>query len=93
MTVTVWLSAPVAVPDFIHSLHLSDTDRGLLNSAFFWSYALLQIPENHEFPGTGQTGNGISANMLTQAHWIDRLKDGVPHLKMDEHLKARNTDG
>jgi ACS family D-galactonate transporter-like MFS transporter len=25
-------------------LHLSDNDRGALNSAFFWSYALLQIP-------------------------------------------------
>lgn len=25
-------------------LHLSDTDRGGLNSAFFWSYAILQIP-------------------------------------------------
>lgn len=25
-------------------LHLSDSDRGALNSAFFWSYAVLQIP-------------------------------------------------
>jgi MFS family permease len=25
-------------------LHLSDNDRGALNSAFFWSYAVLQIP-------------------------------------------------
>jgi ACS family D-galactonate transporter-like MFS transporter len=25
-------------------LHLTDNDRGALNSAFFWSYALLQIP-------------------------------------------------
>jgi MFS transporter, ACS family, D-galactonate transporter len=37
---------PVALvtPDFIRSFHLSDTDRGLLNSAFFWAYAALQIP-------------------------------------------------
>ncbi|MGA2327600.1 MAG: MFS transporter [Bryobacteraceae bacterium] len=26
------------------SLRLTDTDRGVLNSAFFWSYAVLQIP-------------------------------------------------
>ena len=26
------------------SLRLTDTDRGVLNSAFFWSYAALQIP-------------------------------------------------
>ena len=41
----------------------------------YW-YSLLQIPEAHEFPGTGQGGNGIAPGMLTQAHWIDRLKDG-----------------
>jgi MFS family permease len=38
------LSAALALPDFVRSFRLSDTDRGLLNSAFFWSYALLQIP-------------------------------------------------
>jgi hypothetical protein len=41
----------------------------------YW-YSLLQIPEAGEFPGTGQGGNGIAPGMLTQAHWIDRLKDG-----------------
>jgi ACS family D-galactonate transporter-like MFS transporter len=38
------ISVALAVPDFIKSFHLSDVDRGLLNSAFFLSYALLQIP-------------------------------------------------
>jgi MFS family permease len=38
------LSVVLVLPDFIKSFHLSDTDRGLLNSAFFWAYALLQIP-------------------------------------------------
>ena len=38
------LSVALAVPDFIRMFHLSDTDRGTLNSAFFWSYAALQIP-------------------------------------------------
>jgi ACS family D-galactonate transporter-like MFS transporter len=38
------LSVPLALPAFIHAFHLSLTDRGILNSAFFWTYALLQIP-------------------------------------------------
>ena len=38
------LSVPLALPAFIHYFHLSFTDRGLLNSAFFWTYAVLQIP-------------------------------------------------
>jgi MFS family permease len=38
------LSVVLVLPDFIKSFHLSDTDRGLLNSAFFWAYAVLQIP-------------------------------------------------
>jgi hypothetical protein len=41
----------------------------------YW-YSLLRLPESNQFPGTGSDGNGISANMRTQAHWIDRLKDG-----------------
>jgi len=38
------LPVALALPDFIQSFHLSDVDRGTLNSAFFWSYAVLQIP-------------------------------------------------
>jgi MFS family permease len=38
------LSVVLALKDFKESFHLSDADRGALNSAFFWSYALLQIP-------------------------------------------------
>jgi ACS family D-galactonate transporter-like MFS transporter len=38
------LSVPLAMPAFIRTFHLSLTDRGILNSAFFWTYALLQIP-------------------------------------------------
>jgi len=38
------LSVALAVPGFIKSFRLSDTDRGMLNSAFFWAYAALQIP-------------------------------------------------
>jgi len=38
------LSVPLALPEFIRTFHLSITDRGVLNSAFFWTYAVLQIP-------------------------------------------------
>jgi len=38
------LPVALALPDFIQSFHLSDVDRGTLNSAFFWAYAVLQIP-------------------------------------------------
>lgn len=38
------LSTVLALRDFKAQFPLSDSQRGLLNSAFFWSYAALQIP-------------------------------------------------
>ena len=38
------LSVAIIDPDFKRVFALSNTDRGLVNSAFFWSYAALQIP-------------------------------------------------
>jgi MFS family permease len=38
------LSVSLASPDFKALFHLTDKDRGLLGSVFFWTYALLQIP-------------------------------------------------
>ena len=38
------ISVALATPEFVRTFHLTDTERGLLNSAFFWTYALLQIP-------------------------------------------------
>lgn len=38
------LSVAIADHQFKSDFELSDNDRGLLNSAFFWSYMLLQIP-------------------------------------------------
>ncbi len=34
----------LAAPEFAAEFHLSDTGRGTLGSAFFWTYGLLQIP-------------------------------------------------
>jgi MFS transporter, ACS family, D-galactonate transporter len=38
------LSVALAVPDFKFFFGLNDADRGTLNSVFFWTYALLQVP-------------------------------------------------
>jgi ACS family D-galactonate transporter-like MFS transporter len=38
------ISIALAVADFKRLFHLTDQQRGALNSAFFWSYAFLQIP-------------------------------------------------
>lgn len=38
------LSVALALPEFRNSFSISDSTRGLLNSTFFWSYALLQLP-------------------------------------------------
>lgn len=38
------LSVALATPEFKSFFQLSDTDRGMMNSVFFWSYALLQVP-------------------------------------------------
>ena len=31
------LAVPLALPEFIRTFHLSNTDRGVVNSAFFWT--------------------------------------------------------
>jgi hypothetical protein len=41
----------------------------------YW-YSLLEPPPAGEFPGTGNSGNGINPDMLTQSHWVDNMKQG-----------------
>jgi MFS family permease len=41
------LSIALASAQFKRAFPMSDAERGLLNSAFFWSYSLLQIPAGH----------------------------------------------
>jgi MFS family permease len=38
------ISSALAVPSFVKHFGMSNVDRGWLNSAFFWSYGLMQIP-------------------------------------------------
>ena len=40
----------------------------------YW-YSMLKIPDESQFPGTGQKGNGISEAMKMQHYWIDTIKN------------------
>ena len=40
----------------------------------YW-YSMITIPAKSEFPGTGEKGNGISANIKTQEDWVDTVKN------------------
>src|SRR4051812_6848753 len=40
--------------------------------AQYW-FALLQVPPRSDFPGTGDTGNGISPNIKSQGEWIRQV--------------------
>lgn len=41
--------------------------------ANYW-YAMLNVPNENEFPGTGPQGNGISTNIKTQGQWLHLIK-------------------
>ncbi len=43
--------------------------------ANYWE-AMLKIPAESEFPGTGPNGNGIAPAMVTQQRWLTTLKNG-----------------
>jgi len=43
--------------------------------AAYW-LSLMEIPAKSEFPGTGESGNGISPNIKTQGDWIRNVKSG-----------------
>ena len=43
--------------------------------AGYWT-SLLQMPEGHEFPGSGDEGNGISPNIENQAQLLRLVKSG-----------------
>jgi hypothetical protein len=43
--------------------------------AGYW-LSMLRVPEPGEFPGTGPSGNGISANVKSQDDWIRTIKSG-----------------
>ena len=40
--------------------------------AQYW-YSLMELPPKSDFPGTGDTGNGISTTMRSQGEWVQRI--------------------
>src|SRR6202521_5878727 len=40
--------------------------------AQYW-FSLLQVPPKSDFPGTGETGNGIAPNIRSQGEWIRQI--------------------
>jgi sugar phosphate permease len=61
------ISVSVAGPQLERSLHLTSVDLGLLFSAFFWSYALLQIPVGLVVDRFGVTRVGRTSALLWSA--------------------------
>jgi hypothetical protein len=43
--------------------------------AGYW-FSMIEVPGKHEFPGTGDQGNGIAPTMRNQAQWLRSLKNG-----------------
>jgi hypothetical protein len=41
--------------------------------AIYW-YAMLKVPDQREFPGTGPDGNGMPVTLKRQAQWLDVVK-------------------
>ncbi|MGD8289437.1 MAG: carboxypeptidase-like regulatory domain-containing protein, partial [Gemmatimonadota bacterium] len=58
----------VAAPDAVAAAHYYP--------AGYW-LSLIEVPGRDEFPGTGPDGNGISADVVTQADWVRRMKSGT----------------
>ncbi len=67
------MSAPGRVVNL--SATLAPTPRAAAEyyPANYW-YALLNVPDKSEFPGTGPKGNGIAETLRTQAQWINNVK-------------------
>src|SRR4030095_6200080 len=40
--------------------------------AQYW-FSMLQLPPKSDFPGTGDTGNGIAQNIRSQGEWIRQV--------------------
>ena len=55
----------------------SEKEAAQYYPAAYW-YSLLHIPPKSDFPGTGQSGNGISDGIKEQGQWVELVKtDGM----------------
>jgi hypothetical protein len=51
----------------------SEKDAAQYYPAVYW-YSLLHIPPKSDFPGTGDSGNGIATRIKSQEEWVERVK-------------------
>src|SRR6266404_1880637 len=51
----------------------SEKEAAQYYPAAYW-YSLLHIPPKSDFPGTGQSGNGISDGIKEQGQWVELVK-------------------
>ena len=66
-------AAPGRIVNLTAVVARTPADAAEYYPAIYW-YSMLRVPEQNEFPGTGPDGNGISANLKTQAQWLDVVK-------------------
>jgi len=66
-------SEPGKRVDLNPNVALDEKSAAQYYPANYW-YALLKVPGQSEFPGTGPSGNGISPNIKTQGQWIHLIK-------------------
>ena len=90
-------STPVTMKPATNSITLRTTTAKTPQEAAkvypgdYW-FSMLQVPDRSLFPGTGATGNGMSAGMVTQNHWINQLKSGCNFCHQLGNNLTRNLD-
>ena len=52
----------------------SEKEAAQYYPGMYW-YSMLNIPAKDQFPGSGEKGNGISANIKSQEQWVDTVKN------------------
>ena len=67
--------APGANLDLKAQIAPDEKSAAEIYPANYW-YAMLNVPAESEFPGTGPKGNGISPSLKSQTDWMVQMKDG-----------------
>ena len=75
--------------DLAATLAPSEAAAAKYYPGMYW-YSMLHIPAVDQFPGTGETGNGIPPFLKTQGAWIDTIKNSCQscHALGSENIRA-----
>ncbi|MXY25062.1 MAG: carboxypeptidase regulatory-like domain-containing protein [Acidobacteria bacterium] len=68
-------AAPGDTVDLEATVAATPAEAARVYPANYW-YSLIRPPATDEFPGTGEDGNGIAANLQHQEQWVDIQKQG-----------------